>query len=710
MILSIDIETYSEVDLGKAGVYRYAEDPSFEILLLAYAFDDDPVYVIDLTAQRPASAVAERIKLDAVITALTDPDITKSAFNANFERTCLAAHLGIPMPPEQWQDTMILASEMGLPRSLKDVGTVLGLAEDQQKMKEGRNLIQYFSKPCKPTKSNEGRTRNLPEHAPDKWGVFKTYCAQDVVTERAIRQMLIRFRVDPAEHDLWVVDQRINDRGVMFDRTFVENAVHIDATEKDVLLEEMRKISRLENPNSVMQVGHWIEDMTGARPESLDKRVIGGLIESLDGYPEVVDFLKLRQTRNKTSTTKYQKMLGCACRDDRIRGLTQFYGANRTGRWSGRLVQMQNLAKNNMPDDELDAARILVKSGDADGLRLMYEPIGALSELIRTSFVPKPGCKFIVSDFAAIEARVLAWMAGEEWRMEAFDQGADIYCASASQMFGVPVEKHGVNGHLRQKGKIAELALGYGGSVGALKAMGALDMGLTEDELQPLVDTWRASNRHITQFWWDVDKCARMCIRDESERSVGLEYNVYYAGRSIGKTRAVSEAQAKNNVRHRLYELGKADHFDDGLYEAVLDGPPGARIRMRMEDQYLRVRLPSGRELSYVKPKVTGAGQIRFEGMVQAGGWGPVETYGPKLVENIVQAVSRDCLAESMKRLERAGIPIVFHVHDEVICEVPKSNGPTAHDIAHVMGRPISWAEGLPLKADAYECDYYRKD
>lgn len=670
MILSIDIETYSEVDLGRAGVYRYAEDPSFEILLLAYAFDDDRVDVIDLTPQRPDSAYAQSIRYVKVVEALKDPDIIKSAYNANFERTCLAAYLGIPMPPEQWQDTMILASELGLPRSLADVGTVLGLAEDQQKMKEGRNLIQYFSKPCKPTKSNGGRTRNLPEHAPDKWEVFKTYCGQDVVTERAIREKLSRFSTDPAEWDLWRIDQKINDRGVMFDRKFVENAARIDAEEKGVLLEEMRKISGLENPNSVLQVSRWVEETTGVEPESLDKRAIGDLIEALDGYPEVTEFLKIRQTRNKTSTTKYQKMLGCACRDDRIRGLTQFYGANRTGRWSGRLVQMQNLAKNNMPDDELDTARILVKSGDVDGLRMMYEPIATLSELIRTSFIPEPGYKFIVSDFAAIEARVLAWMAGEDWRMKAFDQGKDIYCASASQMFGVPVEKHGVNGHLRQKGKIAELALGYGGSVGALKAMGALDMGLKEDELQPLVDTWRAANRRITGFWWDVDKMVRSCI---------------------------------------IY----------GIRRSHASG-----ISVRMDGAGLRIRLPSGRELTYRDPKVSGSGSITFSGMIQAGGWGRIDTYGPKLVENIVQAVSRDCLAESMMRLEAAGIPIVFHVHDEVICEVPETETTfyadgapyyrirsyTAGEIAAIMGEPIEWAPGLPLKADAYEAAYYKKD
>lgn len=671
MILSIDIETYSEVDLGKAGVYRYAEDPSFEILLLAYAFDDGPVDVIDLTPQRPGLAAAGKIKLDAVKDALQDPEVIKSAYNANFERTCLAAYLGIPMPPEQWQDTMILASELGLPRSLADVGTVLGLAEDQQKMKEGRNLIQYFSKPCKPTKSNGGRTRNLPEHAPEKWETFKAYCKQDVVTERAIREKLSRFRLDPAEWDLWRIDQRINDRGVRFDRTFVENAVRIDADEKDALLVEMRKISKLENPNSVPQVRHWIFDRTGILPESLDKRVVGDVIEQCSADPEVTEFLKIRQTRNKTSTTKYQKMIGCACRDDRIRGLTQFYGANRTGRWSGRLVQMQNLARNNMPDDELDAARILVKSGNVKGLRMMYEPIATLSELIRTSFIPEPGYKFIVSDFAAIEARVLAWMAGETWRMRAFNNGEDIYCASASQMFGVPVEKHGVNGHLRQKGKIAELALGYGGSVGALKAMGALDMGLQENELQPLVDTWRATNRHITRFWWDIDKMVKSCI-------------VYGTKRSHA-----------------------------------------SGISVRMDGPLLRIRLPSGREISYAKPKVTGGGNITFEGMIQAGGWGRQDTYGPKLVENIVQAVSRDCLAESMMRLEAEGIPIVFHVHDEVICEVPdgfgstfwadgkeyyKLDGHTAGEIAEIMGRPIEWAPGLPLKADAYECDYYRKD
>ena len=670
-ILSIDIETYCEADLTKVGVYKYAKDPSFEILLLAYAFDDDPVDVIDMTAQRPALAAAEKIKLDAVIMALQDPEIVKSAYNANFERTCLAAHLGIPMPPEQWFDTMIQAAELGLPRALGDVGVVLGLPEDEQKIREGRNLIRFFSMPCRPTKTNGQRTRNLPEHAPEKWAQFIEYNRRDVETERAIRKKLERFSIAESEWDLWNIDQAINDRGVRFDRTFVRQASAMDKQIKADLLEQMKQISGIENPKSVQQVKTWIKARTGVEVTSLDKRVIGEVMDACSGDPAVVQFLQLRSAMNKTSTTKYDKMLECAGNDDRIRGLSMFYGAGRTGRWAGRLVQMQNLAKNNMPDEDLDDARQLVRAGNEDGLVMIYDdPTQVLSELIRTSFIPRPGCKFIVSDFSAIEARVLAWMAGEKWRLDVFNGDGKIYEASAERMFHLPPGSVKKGDPMRQKGKIAELALGYGGAAGALIAMGALDMGLQENELKPLVDSWRAANRQITKLWWAVDQAARLCI----------------------KTKFTQELRSG--------------------------------IRMRMEGMFLRIGLPSGRELSYAKPRIDEEDRITFEGMIQNGGWGRQDTYGPKLVENIVQAVSRDCLAVSMKRLEEMGIPIVFHVHDEVICEVPEAStifyadgvqyyeDPTwtAAEIADVMGRPIEWAPGLPLRADAYECEYYRKD
>ena len=663
-ILSIDIETYCEADLAKVGVYKYAEDRSFEILLLAYAYGDDPVEVIDLTE---CEDIPYNLRMD-----LQDPDIVKSAYNANFERTCLAAHLGIPMPPEQWFDTMIQAAELGLPRALGDVGIVLGLPEDEQKIKEGRNLIWFFSMPCKPTKANGQRTRNLPEHAPEKWSQYIEYNRRDVETERAIRKKLDRFSITDSEWDLWQIDQAINDRGVMFDRRFVEQASAMDKDLKQELMDRMKEISGIENPKSVLQVKEWIYCRTGGLVvPSLDKRVIGDIIKACKDYPDIVEFLQLRSAMNKTSTTKYDKMLDCAGKDDRIRGLTMFYGAGRTGRWAGRLVQMQNLAKNNMPDEDLDDARQLVRAGSKDGLVMLYDdPTQALSELIRTSFIPRPGCKFIVSDFSAIEARVLAWMAGEQWRLDVFNGSGKIYEASAEQMFHLPPGSVKKGDPMRQKGKIAELALGYGGSVGALKAMGALDMGLKENELKPLVDSWRSANRQITGFWWAVDQAARRCIK----------------------------MKFKQDLR--------------------------AGLSMRMEGMFLRIRLPSGRELSYAKPRVDEEDRITFEGMIQAGGWGRQDTYGPKLVENIVQAVSRDCLAESMIRLEQRGIPIVFHVHDEVICEVPEAGvtfyadgkpywtteSNSAEEIAEIMGRPISWAPGLPLRADAYECEYYRKD
>lgn len=652
-IMSVDIETYSSVDLSRAGVYKYAESPDFEILLLSYAFDERKVYTLDLTRAPLQKTIAQ---------ALTDPEITKTAWNANFERTCLARYLGEPMPPEQWDDTMIRSAELGLPMSLAAAGAALGLPEDKRKLQEGRSLIQYFSKPCKATKANGGRTRNLPEHDPEKWDRYKTYNAQDVETEREIRKRLTSYRIEKSERTLWCIDQRINDRGVLVDRQLAENAAQADADIKNALKTEAKRISGLENPNSPVQIKRWIQEKTGTEVESLDKRVIGEVRDQLQDHPEVSRFLDIRSQLAITSTAKYSKMLECAGSDDRVRGISQFYGASRTGRWSGRNVQLQNLKQNKMPDEDLDIARRLVRDGDTEALGLLYDPAQALSELIRTAFIPKPGYKFIVSDFSAIEARVLAWLADESWRLDVFNGSGKIYEASAEKMFNLPPGSVKKGDPMRQKGKIAELALGYGGSVGALKAMGALEMGLSENELKPLVDSWRAANRNITKLWWAVDKCAKIAVQTKSTQWV-------------------------------------AGHHHPP------ESPP---LAIGMDNMLMRILLPSGREISYAKPKVEDD-ELSYEGQIQAGGWGRIETYGPKLVENIIQAISRDCLAESMKRLGENGIDIVFHVHDEVICEV-KEGVWLAEDIAAIMGRPISWAPGLPMKADAYECEYYRKD
>lgn len=646
--LFIDIETYSEVDLLKSGVYAYTEHPSFEIMLFGYAFDSGDVTVLSLTENRSIP--------DHVIRALTDPSIIKTAYNANFERTCISAYLGIELPPEQWEDTMILAAELGLPRSLADVGKVLGLPEDKQKMREGKLLVQYFSKPCKPTKTNGGRTRNQLRDDLQKWDQYVEYNRQDVITEMEIRQRLLKYKLDLREFELWAIDQRINDRGVMLDHKLAENAAEIDQIIKEDLLDEAIALTGLENPNSVVQVKAWIKEQTGLEIKSLEKKVMAEVLDQLQDYPDVLRFLELRKELGKTSTAKYKAMLACECKDHRIRGLTQFYGANRTGRWAGRLVQMQNLPQNKLPDDELDCARELVKAGNVDDFALLYDSASTLSQLIRTAFIPKPGHKFIVSDFSAIEARVLAWIADEQWRIEVFNTHGKIYEASAEQMFHLPAGSVKKGDPMRQKGKIAELALGYGGSVGALIAMGALNMGLEEKELKPLVNSWRRANPRITKFWWNVDGAVKLLLRS-----------------------------------------GKPQQLPHGM-------------AIRLEDQFLRLRLPSGRELSYVNPKLHYEDNITYEGIIQdKGGWGEINTYGPKIVENIVQATARDCLAESMRRLEAKGIPIVFHVHDEVICEVPEDSY-SAEDIAKIMGEPIDWAPGLPLNADAYECHYYKKD
>lgn len=645
--LAIDLETYSDIDLLKAGVYRYSEDASFRILLLAYSYDGEPAKIIDLAQ---GELVPEQIIRD-----LIDPSILKTAYNANFERTCLRRYCGIYMEPSQWQDTMILAAELGLPRSLADVGKVIGLPEDKQKMKEGRALIQYFSKPCKPTKANGMRTRNLPEHAPDKWKIFKEYCRQDVNTEQAIRARLLRFGVNADEQALWEADQAINDRGVGLDTEFAEIAEAYDHEIKAELLEKAKAMTGMENPKSPVQIKKWIKQQTGIEVESLEKKEMSKVLQQVDGHPEVLEFLAIRAEFNKTSTAKYEAMNRCVSEDGRIRGLTQFYGANRTGRWAGRNVQMQNLPQNHLPDDELDQARSLLKDEDYVSFEMLYEPSDTLSQLIRTAFIPKAGCKFVVSDFSAIEARVLAWLAGEKWRLDVFNTHGKIYEASAEQMFHLPPGSVKKGDPMRTKGKIAELALGYGGAAGAMIRMGALESGLEEKELQPMVNSWRSANPNIVAAWWDTDKAVQ-----------------------------------------NLIKTGTPQHLKQGMM-------------VRKQGPLMRLRLPSGRELSYVKPALDIHGSITFEGVIQDGGWGRQETYGAKLVENITQAVARDCLAESIMRLDALGIPVVFHVHDEVICEVPIDSY-TAEDIAEIMSAPISWAPGLPLKADAYECPYYRKD
>lgn len=648
--LAIDIETYSETDLTKCGVYAYAQDPVFTVLLFGYAFDDDPVRVVDL-------ACGEKLPQD-VLDALRDDSVTKTAFNANFERTCLAAYLGFPMPPEQWSCTAVMARELGLPGSLAQVGQVIGLSEDKQKLKTGTALIRFFSIPCKPTKTNAGRTRNLPEHDPDRWALYKEYNAQDVVTEREIRKRLQKFSVIPSEQTLWEYDQRINDRGVAVDIELAENAVRFDGVIKDRLFAEAAELTGLENPKSTAQLKSWIEETSGVAVESLNKKSIGDVRKAADN-DDVDRMLDIRAGLSKTSTEKYKAMLRTVCPDGRIRGLTQFCGASRTGRWAGRLVQMQNLPQNKISDADLDLARQLVRLGDLETFEMCYDDMaGTLSQLIRTAFIPKPGCRFIVSDFSAIEARVLAWLAGEKWRLDVFNTHGKIYEASAEQMFHLPPGSVKKGDPMRQKGKIAELALGYGGGIGAMKSMGALDMGLTEDELQPIVNSWRAANKAITKYWWDVDAAARKTIQ----------------------THAPSVVDRQN-----------------------------CAVLFRMVGPLLRCTLPSGRDISYVKPKIEND-DITYEGTIQAsGGWGRIESYGPKLVENIVQATARDCLAEAIVRLEDQGFPVVFHVHDEVICEVPDGFS-SAEELSELMSEPLKWAPGLPLKAAAYECQYYRKD
>ena len=644
MTLALDLETYSSVDLRKASVYKYAEAPDFDILLMGYAVDDEPVTVLDL-------AGGDQIP-DEIVAMLKDPDVIKTAFNASFERQCLSAYLGAPLAPEGWHCSMVHAATLGLPRSLADVGRVLGLPEDRQKMKEGKALIQYFCKPCKPTKANGGRTRNRPADAPEQWKTFVEYNRRDVEVERDIRRKLDKYPLPQVEWDAYQMDQRINDRGVLVDTRMAKAAIQMARENTDELTDEAKAITGLENVNSVRQLKDWL-DLEG----SLDKKAVKALLEDGNLDADRTRLLAIRQELGKSSVSKYEAMLRGACRDGRVRGLFAFYGAA-TGRWAGRQVQVQNLPQNHIED--LDTARQIVLEGDRKALQALFGPVPqTLSELIRTAFIAKPGHTFCVADFSAIEARVIAWLGDERWRQDVFANNGDIYCASASQMFHVPVEKHGVNGHLRQKGKIAELALGYGGAVGALTAMGALEMGLSEDELPDIVKAWRAASPHIVDLWWKVDAAAKDTI----------------AGRDP-------------NWRYDL--------------------PHG--LSMRYANGLLHVRLPSGRCLRYCRPAVNAEGQIVYQ-TTNLGHWTQVETYGPKLIENIVQATARDCLRDAMMAVEKRFPGIVMHVHDEMIVEVEREHADEC--LAHmldVMSRPIEWAPGLKLKGDGYRTDYYKKD
>ena len=643
--LSIDIETYSDIPLQKTGVYRYSGSPNFEILLFGYSIDSGPVQVVDLTC-------GEHIPKE-VLAALEDDSVIKWAFNAAFERVCLSRYLGYPtgeyLDPESWHCSMVWAATMGLPLSLEGVGAVLGL--EKQKLTEGKALIKYFCQPCLPTKANGQRTRNRPFHAPDKWELFKRYNARDVEAEMGIQQKLSKFPVPPQVWEEYDIDQEINDRGVRIDMKLVEQAIQMDARSRQELTDAMKRMTALENPNSVQQMKQWLSD-NGVETDSLGKKVVAELLKTAP--PELAEVLTLRQQLAKSSVRKYQAMEKTVCSDNRARGMFMFYGANRTGRFSGRNIQLQNLPQNHLLD--LAEARALVRSGNFDAVKMLYEDVpDTLSQLIRTAFIPRDGAQFLVADFSAIEARVIAWFAGEPWRQDVFAKGGDIYCASASQMFKVPVEKHGINGHLRQKGKIAELALSYGGSVGALKAMGAIEMGLTEDELPPLVDAWRQSNPNIVKFWWAVDHAVMEAVR----------------------------------YKHTTTNYGLTFSCRSGM---------------------LFITLPSGRKLAYVKPKVGtnkfGGECITYEGIGSTKKWERLDSYGPKFVENIVQATARDILCYAMRTLRHCSI--VMHIHDELVIEAdPRMS---LDVVCQQMARTPPWAKGLLLRADGYATPFYKKD
>lgn len=643
--ITLDIESFSSVDISKSGVYRYAESPDFEILLFACSVDGQPVQVYDL-------ACGEKVP-DEILKALTDETVIKHSFNASFERICLSRYLGLPpgtyLSPEGWHCDMVWAATLGLPQSLEGVGAVLGL--EKQKLTEGKDLIRYFCKPCAPTQSNSGRTRNLPHHTPDKWNLFKRYNLRDVETEMEIQKRLSKFPVPDFVWEEYIIDQQINDRGVLVDMELVNQAIAMDHRSREELITAMKEFTALENPNSVQQMKEWLAE-NGLMTESLDKKAVAELMKNAP--PELCKVLSLRQQLAKSAVKKYQAMQNAVCADNRARGLFRFYGANRTGRFSSKNIQLQNLCRNSMSD--LDEARALVRSGDYDAVSMLYEDVpDTLSQLVRTAFIPPEGKLFYVADFSAIEARVIAWLAGEKWRMELFKNGGDIYCMSASQMFKVRVEKHGVNGHLRQKGKVAELACGYSGGVGALKAMGALEMGLKEEELQPLVTAWRNSNPNIVKFWWAVDHAVMKAI---TERTTTETHGLTFTRRS-------------------------------GM---------------------LFITLPSGRKLAYVKPRIGmnqfGGESVTYEGIGATKKWERIESYGPKFVENIVQAISRDILCYAMKTLRHCSI--VMHIHDELVIEANPRMSLDA--VCEQMGRTPPWANGLILEAAGYTSLYYKKD
>ena len=640
-----DLETYSSVDLAKCGVYRYCESEDFEILLAAYSVDGGAVRVVDL-------ACGEKLP-EEILDALEDETVEKWSYNSQFERICLSRLLGYPagnyLAPASWRCSMVWASTLGLPRSLESVGAVLGL--EKQKLTEGKDLIRYFCVPCRPTKANGGRTRNLPEHDPEKWERFKAYNLRDVETEMQIQERLSRFPVPDFIWEEYQLDQEINDRGIGVDMELVRQAIAMDARSREWLTASMQELTELENPNSVQQMKQWLADH-GLETDTLGKTAVAELVKTA---PEPLrEVLSLRQQLAKNSVKKYTAMENAVCADSRAHGMFVFYGANRTGRFSGRLIQLQNLYKNTMPD--LAQARALVRSGNYEALSMLYEDIpDTLSQLIRTAFVPQDGRKLIVADFSAIEARVLAWLAGEKWVLEVFEKGGDIYCETAARMFHCRVEKHGENAELRQKGKQATLSCGYGGSVGALKAMGALEAGMTEEELQPLVDSWRAANPNIVRFWWDVDRAVKECV----------------------KMRIPTETHG---------------------------------LRFDYRSAMLFITLPSGRRLAYVKPRIGenqfGGESVTYMGVSGTKKWERLESYGPKFVENIVQGTARDILCYAMRTLRNCAI--VAHVHDEVIIEADRRMSVEA--VCEQMGRTPPWAKGLKLRADGYECEFYQKD
>lgn len=646
--LSCDIETFSDVDLIRCGVYKYADSPNFEMLLFAYAVDDGDVHIIDIAGgEELPEKIIQAIKSDTVV---------KTAYNAQFERVCLSRYLKLPdgeyLNPQSWYCTAVQAAELALPLSLADVGSVLGL--ERQKMTEGKELIKYFCVPCKPTKSNGNCTRNRPCHDINKWETFKKYCMRDVDVERQIADKLKMYPISDEEHRLYVLDQIINDRGVLVDSELAEQAVKLNSIQTAVAVEQAYMITGLENPNSVTQLKQWLKEK-GVEIESLSKKSVKSLADETDG--DVSEMLKLRLLMAKTSVKKYEAVIRSVCSDNRVHGMMRFCGANRTGRWSGNILQPQNLPQNHLPD--LTLARDIVKDGDFEMLDMMFGNVpNVLSELIRTVLIPKPNHRFIVADFSAIEASVLAWIAGEQWRIDTFKNGGDIYCASASKMFKVPVEKHGVNGELRQKGKISELACGYGGSVGALKNMGAVEMGVQENELQGLINDWRNANPHIVRFWYEVGNAAMKAIKEKTTVPLG---KLVFA-----------------------YERG-----------------------------ILFIRLPSGRRLSYIKPRIGtnrfGGDSITYMGINSAKKWDRLETFGGKLTENIVQGTARDLLANALINAANAGYDTVFHVHDEIICEVPNGYG-SVDELCKLMCIKPEWADGLPLNADGFECEYYKKE